>query len=164
MQYLRIVPAACLLLFAGCMNANADRGSETTRASEGEVTVEFRVENAQGEPARRFTPGATVHFVFDVKNGSAHAQQLAYTFPPHRLQVYFEAGSEPAWQAWQGQMFPQVMRNKTLPATSSETFSVEWKIGADVASGTYRAQPAFHGFVDNRPLSPDFSPISIVIE
>lgn len=164
MKYSRIFPVACLLLLASCVNANAGRSSDTIPAQEGEVTVEFRVENAQGDATRSFTPGDSVQFVFEVKNRSAEAQHLAFTFPPHRVQVASRHGAEPVWQAWEGQMFPQVMRNRTLAANSSETFSVNWKIGVNVVKGTYQAQPAFHGFIDDQPLSPDLAPTTITVE
>lgn len=164
MKFSRIVPTACFLLLAGCMNANADRGSDVVEAPENDVTVEFRVENAQGEVARRFTPGGSVHFVFNVKNTTGRAQQLAYTFPPHRVQVFSKGNKEPVWQAWQGQMFPQVMRNKTVAADGNETFSIEWQISADIAPGRYRIKPAFHGFVGNTPLAPEMETFEITIE
>ena len=163
MKYSRIIPIACLALLAGCMNAIAGRGSDTNGAPEGDVTVEFRVENAQGDAVRHFAGGDTVRFVFAVKNPSKRAQQLAYTFPPHRVQVFSTGNKEPVWQAWQGQMFAQVMRNTTLAANGSEMFSVEWQIDAGT-SGSYRVEPAFHGFVDGEKLPAQIAPVEITIE
>lgn len=164
MKYSRIIPAAGFLLLAGCMNANAGRDGEGVEAPEKDVTVEFRVENAQGDAVRSFAPNATVRFVFSVKNSSTRAQQLAYTFPPHRVQVLSKGNKAPIWQAWQGKMFPQVMRNTTLPANGSESFSIEWQIDAALTPGSYRVQPAFHGFVDGEKLSAQIAPVDITIE
>lgn len=163
MKHFRFLPA-CFLLLVGCMNADAGRGSDTLKAAEDDVTVEFGIENAQGNVTRNFRPGETARFIFEVNNHAAQSRQLAYTFPPHRVQVFSRSGGEPVWQAWQGQMFPQVMRNTTLDADGSTTFSIDWKIGADIAPGTYRIQPAFHGFVDDQPASPELPPVEISIE
>jgi len=147
MQGKALIPFFCLLL-ASCMNANAGRSSDEQRGepeTEGDVLVEFSVENAAGDATRDFRAGETIRFVFAVRNRSRAPRQLAYTFPPHRVEVL--RSKEPVWQAWQGRMFPQVMREQHVPVGERIVFSVEWKTADATPPGSYRVRPSFHGFL-----------------
>lgn len=143
---------------SGCV-ANADNAEAQANA----VHVEFQVEDSAGHAATAFHNDDTVHFVFRVQNNDVTPQALAFTFPPHRVRVVSSAGA-PVWQAFEGRMFPQVMRTQDVPAGESIAFTAEWE-ARDLAPGVYRVQPEFIGFLSSgAPLASNLPAVSIHIE
>lgn len=159
---MRMKIAVLILLLTGCMAMTSVNGSDN-------AGIEFAMLDAAGEPAREFRQGETVRLVFCVKNTSTKPLRLAYTFPPHDVAVLPSKHEAPAWQAWSGKMFPQVMRTEPLPPGGSLEFFIEWNLdsnnGAPLPAGAYRVQPRFAAFVQpgNRRLAPELRPLEITI-
>lgn len=161
-----ILTTLSLLMISGCMNATAERSSELSTGSHDtgdDVSVQFTIEDTTGENRHAFQIGETLRFVFAVVNNTNEARRLDYTFPPHRVEVVDAKNDQPVWQAWQGQMFPQVMREKSVPAGESVTFTVEWDT-ANVSSGQYQVRPRFHGFMQSKSLESELPAVSISLE
>lgn len=130
-------------LLGGCMASAGDREANAPAAA---LHIEFSVEDTAGRRAATFHEGDSVQFVFRVHNAATAPRTLAFTFPPHRVRVVSAAGT-PVWQAFEGRMFPQVMRTQDVPAGESVTFTAEWEVRG-LAPGAYRVQPEFIGFVE----------------
>ena len=149
------------LLLAGATTAMAAEDAGET------VTVALEIENAAGEPAREFRKGDSLRFVFRVRNDGNDAVRLATTFPAHDVVVLQESG-EPAWQAWSGRMFPQVMRVQEIAAGESAEFAIDWRLetndGEALPAGTYLVRPAFRAFIGNRAIAFDAQVREITIQ
>jgi len=149
------------LLLAGMPVAAANDAGET-------VHVAFAIENAAGEPVQSVRQGETLHFVFRVQNSGAAAVRLASTFPPHDVAVLRAADNDPAWQAWSGRMFPQVMRVQELAPGESAEFVIEWRLAANggepLPAGNYLVRPAFRAFIGDRAIAFDAQLREITIE
>lgn len=137
------VLVACWLL-SGCAAPPATEKSEAMSAG-------FHVENLRGEATGTFAVGTSVRLVFEIANPSASTTRYSFTFPPHRATVKRAKGGDVAWEAWQGQMFPQVMRTQVLDPGETRTFSIEWPT-AGAAPGQYLVIPRFQVFVEDRQL------------
>lgn len=162
---MRTTILAFTLMAAGCTaTAGGDQAARNIDVTE-DVSVEFRIENGAGAPASRFSTHDTARFVFELRNDGQHAQRLAFTFPPHRVSVARDG--QVVWQAFHGQMFPQVMRTQELPPGETIEFAVEWNIHEHdaVTAGVYTVQPEFIGFLQpgNRPVRPAFEPLALTL-
>jgi hypothetical protein len=154
-----VVTLAAVL--AGCM---ASAGNSEKPVPGGAMNVGFSVESAAGDPATQFHDGDTVHFVFRVHNADSAPRTLEFTFPPHRVSVFAAKVDAPVWRAFEGRMFPQVMRAQDVPVGESITFTAEWELRG-VAPGIYRVQPEFIGFArPGAPLERKLAAVSIRIE
>ena len=140
-------------------NENRNAGAEGTT-----MDIEFRIENTNGEEQQVFEPGAVLTFVFEVRNRSTAPQRLGYTFPPHRVEVIDPQDGKPVWQAWEGRMFPQVMREAEIAPGESETFSAEWQTDVQLSGGQLAVQPSFHGFLQGKKLKTDLTEVLITIQ
>lgn len=157
-----------LIMFGALVAAGCTASAGPARVTDGEqppmteqVNIEFRVENAAGESQTRFAQGQPVAFVFVVRNAGGSVAQLGFTFPPHRVTVRSAAGGEPVWQAFEGRMFPQVMRYEDIAPGETKRFTVEWT--AEAAPGEYVAAPEFAGFVAGEPLSSNLEPVTVTL-
>lgn len=150
-----------LLACAAGAQANENRDAETEAAC---VDIAFRIENTNGEEQQVFEPGAVLTFVFEVRNRSTAPQRLGYTFPPHRVEVTDPQDGKTVWQAWEGRMFPQVMREAEIAAGKSETFSVEWQTDVQLLRGQLAVQPTFHGFLQRKKLKAQLTKVLITIQ
>lgn len=146
----------------GCVEASTVPVSGDTRSEAPRLRVEFRVADMSGDSKSTFSQGETVTFSFVVENVGNEPATIGFTFPPHRVSIETADGGEPVWQAFLGRMFPQVMRQDTIPAGEQRTFEVEWRV--DVAPGDYRAIPEFVAFAGSERLRADLQPIRLAVK
>jgi len=143
---------ALLLLLGGCAAATGESGT---------VNLTFEARNQAGQPITEARAGETVQFVFRLENGSRTPVRFSYTWPPHRVLVRGPFGNT-LWQAHEGMAFIQMMRDESLPAGSALEYSAEWQVPADVA-GKLRVEPAFHAFIDGKPLEDKPETITLAV-
>lgn len=146
----------------GCVEASTMSVSGETRSEAARLRIEFRVADTSGDSKTVFSQGETATFSFIVENVGKEPATIGFTFPPHRVSIETAGRGEPVWQAFAGRMFPQVMRQDTIPAGEQRTFEVEWWV--DAAPGDYRAVPEFVAFSGSERLQANLEPVRLNVK
>lgn len=156
---------AMLFLTTACQGTAAPRhvAAEAMPAVKTGLQAEVRLENAVGEQLHTLRSGERVRFVFSIRNETPRPVTVRYTFPPHRLRIFPEAGKDAIWQAWTGRMFPQVMRDQAIAAGAVEDFVIEWTVPDEFLPGRYRAEPVLHLFVNESTWQPRLRTLTFAV-
>lgn len=151
-----------MIVIAGCTaHAQSRTGEEATVAMDKSWRLEFRVENTADNVTDQSGPSDSVQFVFRLHNESTQSREFSFTYPPHRVAVV-DASGNAVWEAHEGMMFPQVMRNQTVAAGEFAEFAVTWERPRSIPPGNYRVRPDFHAFgQDGEKLALQIPPTSI---